>query len=430
MAMDTPEELRLRLDFLGFSAADQARLQALRPTIEQHLPNLVAAFYRHLLSFDATRDFLRDPAVKERLVELQRDYLLSLTAGTIDQSYLEARQRIGETHLRLGLEPRWFLGGSTLHFNLLAPLVFETARGDSILAERTLGSLAKILALDTQLVVEAYLERREHHLAYLNRELSEAGRNLAQDYQEQGSVLRQTTHRAQTAEQLASIATLVAGLAHEIGTPMGVIRGHAELLESAVEDERSRWRAGAIREQVDRISKIIESLLNMARPREPIRVPLELGKLTTDALGFLREKFRRSGIKIEKDFSEEVQIWGEPDRVQQLCLNLFLNAVDAMPEGGTLTVRLKADRDQAMHLIVSDTGAGIPAENLDQIFDPFFTTKAAGVGNGLGLVVARGIVLDLHGSIDVRSQIGRGSEFEVRLPQGNAQSDAPSNSGM
>jgi two-component system NtrC family sensor kinase len=190
------------------------------------------------------------------------------------------------------------------------------------------------------------------------------GRELARDYEEQSVELRETTRRAQVAEQLASIATLVAGLAHEIGTPMGVIRGHAELLESGVSDARSRWRAQAIREQIDRISGIIQTLLNMAKPREPVRIEVDLRTLIDDTLGFLGEKFRRRNIAAERQLKTVPTLYGDPDRLQQLFLNLFLNAADAMPQGGTLRVSLKPVGNNGVEVRVADTGFGIPPEKL------------------------------------------------------------------
>jgi signal transduction histidine kinase len=385
----------------------------------------VGAFYRHLLSFEPTRALLRDPAMKERLLQKQRDYLLSLAGASLDEQYVADRVRIGERHMEVGLEPRWYLGAYALYFSLLAPVIYEATREDPVRGERTVTALLKMLMLDAQIAMEAYIEKRERELEYLNQELASMGRELARDYEEQSVELRETTRRAQVAEQLASIATLVAGLAHEIGTPMGVIRGHAELLESGVSDARSRWRAQAIREQIDRISGIIQTLLNMAKPREPVRIEVDLRTLVDDTLGFLGEKFRRRNIVAERQLKTVPTLYGDPDRLQQLFLNLFLNAADAMPQGGTLRVSLKPVGNNGVEVCVADTGFGIPSEKLAQIFDPFFTTKTAGEGHGLGLVVAKAIVLDHEGSIDVRSELGRGTEFQITLPGGKPQSEVP-----
>ena len=232
-------DLRLRLEFLQFTDEDREALRAIRPLIEKHADAFVAAFYRHLLSFEPTRALLSDPQVKERLLHRQRDYLLSLTTGEIGPAYVDERTRIGETHERIGLEPRWYLGAYSLYVSLLLPLVYERYKAQPALAERTFGARFKLLMLDAQLAMESYMAQREEQLEYLTRELAASSRELERSYEEQGAELRETTERARSAERLASIGTLVAGLAHEIGTPMGVIQGHAEMLESSVTDEAS-----------------------------------------------------------------------------------------------------------------------------------------------------------------------------------------------
>jgi len=211
------------------------------------------------------------------------------------------------------------------------------------------------------------------------------------------------------------VATLAAGLAHEIGTPMGVIRGHAELLERSVADERGRWRLRTIQEQIDRISTIISTLLDLARPHAPDFQPTSLAEVLEDTLSFLDEKFRRRGVEVKRALSEVPRVMADREKLQQVFLNLYLNAADAMPEGGTLRVELR-DAGTEVEIRVTDTGAGIAPEDLPRIFDAFYTTKEAGAGNGLGLMVAQSIVTDHGGRIEARSAPGEGTEFRIRLP--------------
>jgi len=410
------EDTGQRLAFLGLGEEEQGYLAALRPLLERHADTLVAAFYRHLLSFERTRWLLRDPAVKERLLHKQRAYLLSLGNAQYDEEFLAERIAIGETHERIGLEPRWYLGAYAIYFSLLAPAVMEVFRSEPHRAERTLSALVKQLLLDAQLAMEAYIERHNRDLEYQNQELADAGQHLAREFEYQTSELRQVERRARAAEDLASVATLVAGLAHEIGTPMGVIQGHAELLESSVADERGRWRLRTIREQIDRISRIIQALLNTARPQQPVRVPILMDPVLETSLSFLAEKFRRRQIELERCFAPAPKILGDSGKLQQLFLNLFLNAVDAMPQGGKLVVNLGTDREGRVEVRIRDTGIGIPKDQLNQIFQPFYTTKEAGHGSGLGLVVAREIVADHEGQIEVASELGKGTEFRIRFP--------------
>lgn len=418
--MSRSASLEERLAFLGLMEADLLLLGELRPLLEQHAEGLVDAFYQHLLAFEPTRRLLADPQVKDRLLGKQRDYLLSLSEPRVDSAYEAERVRIGEVHEHVGLEPRWYLGAYGVYFSLLVPVICEAFGSDPNRTERMVAAVVKRLLLDAQLAMEAYMARREAELEHLNRELASLSRGLAQEVKESHFSLRETERRARAAEELASTATLVAGLAHEIGTPLGVIRGHAEALDTAVQGERPQWRLRTIRAQIDRISKIIEALLNMARPRESVRVPVALDEILEVTLAFVSEKLRRRGIQVVRDLRPVPPIAGDPEKLQQLWLNLFLNAADAMPEGGQLGVRLRAEEPERVEVHVSDTGAGIDPDALPHIFEPFYTTKPPGRGSGLGLLVARGIVLDHGGSIDVWSEPGKGSEFRISLPAGSS----------
>ena len=231
---------------------------------------------------------------------------------------------------------------------------------------------------------------------------------------------RTAERRVMAAEQLAAVGTLVAGLAHEIGTPMGVIQGHARLLEKAVQGEKAKWRLTTIQEQIARISRIIQSLLNMARPKATERVEVDLGSLLETTLSFLQEKLHRNRVRVIRDLAPTPSITGDPERLQQLLLNLFLNAVDAMQDGGELRIRLAPNGSGGASIWIGDTGVGIPANELDRIFDAFHTTKEAGKGNGLGLTVARRIVADHHGTLAVESVVGEGTEFQIQLPKSPA----------
>jgi len=410
------DDLELRLAFLGLGAEDVQALAALRPVIERNADALVAAFYRHLESFAPTRALLARPGVRERLLEKQRAYLLSLTEDTADPRYAEERLRIGVTHERVGVAPRWYLGAYALYFSMLVPMVCEAYPDDRSAAERALVALQRTLILDAQLAMEAYMERNRRELEVMNRQLAEHGRDLAREIEEQQVELRKTTSRARAAEQLASVATLVAGLAHEIGTPMSVIQGHADLLEATATDERERWRLQTIREQIDRISRIIQALLASARPRELERAPLDLAPLIENTLSFVAEKLRRRGITVETDLRPVPAVVADGEKLQQLFLNLFLNAVDAMPTGGALRVALAPLGEQEVEIRVADTGVGIEPQALGRIFEPFYTTKPAGQGSGLGLVVAHGIVLEHEGTIEAASTPGVGTEFRLVLP--------------
>jgi two-component system NtrC family sensor kinase len=179
-----------------------------------------------------------------------------------------------------------------------------------------------------------------------------------------------------------------------------------------------------IQEQVGRISKIIQTLLNMARPGKSQQVLVSLDSVIETTLAFLTEKFSRRGIEVESEIDSGPSVVGDPERLQQLFLNLFMNAVDAMPNGGRLRVTLKTTADDEIEIAVADDGQGIPERDLPRIFEPFFTSKEAGTGNGLGLMVAKGIVKDHGGSMKVESEQGHGTEFQILLPSSSGPADS------
>jgi two-component system sensor kinase FixL len=228
--------------------------------------------------------------------------------------------------------------------------------------------------------------------------------------------LRESERRARLAEDLASIGTLAAGLAHEVGTPMNVILGYAQMIHASVKDEATRERARIIREQVQRVSQIIQTLLNFARPGERSRGSVDLVEVVEATLSLLQERFRTHGIEVVRRFEALPEVWADDEKLQQLFINLGINAADAMPDGGTLAIHMTPRNSAEVEIRVADTGTGIAADVLPHLFEPFYTTKERGEGVGLGLAVVKGIVVDHGGSIDVSSEVGKGTEFCVVLP--------------
>lgn len=217
-------------------------------------------------------------------------------------------------------------------------------------------------------------------------------------------------------ERLAELGTLASGMAHEIGTPMNVILGRAELLMRKATDERTRRGLETIVTQVERITKIMNQLLSFARKRPAGRQGVNLEAIMIDVLDVLQERFKKHHIEVTKTVSPQLpMVLADPDQMNQVFLNLILNACQAMPEGGTLSLALHPT-DSMVELTIQDTGCGIPQEQLSKIFDPFFSTKAVGEGTGLGLTVVHGILQEHQGAIRVSSVPGQGTTFIVSLP--------------
>jgi signal transduction histidine kinase len=236
-------------------------------------------------------------------------------------------------------------------------------------------------------------------------------------------VLTDVTDRANLEEQLslsekmAAIGLLAAGVAHEVNTPLTGISSFTQMLldKSAPDDPRTQLLE-KIEQQTFRAAKIVNSLLNLARPSGREVAAVDLSIAITDVLALLEHQFKLSRIQVRKELAPDVVVMGVEYKLQQVFLNLFLNARDAMPKGGWLTIRLAGEGDQAT-VDVADTGTGIPAEHIARIYDPFFTTKADGRGTGLGLSVTYGIVQEHGGTLTCESDLGQGTRFRLVLPR-------------
>jgi signal transduction histidine kinase len=222
---------------------------------------------------------------------------------------------------------------------------------------------------------------------------------------------------------------MAAEIAHELGTPLNVIGGRARtILRKSADTAEVAKNAGIITDEVARITKIIRQVLDFSRSRGPTLTKVRLAAVVADALEFLRETTRKLGITVDARTADAPpEIPGDPDQIQQVCINLMTNAIHVMPHGGTLRIstdrvtRRKGGLDVAppaeyVVLAVSDTGPGIPAADRDRIFEPFFTTKDVGQGTGLGLAVTHGIVKEHDGWIEVDSPPAGGAVFRIFLP--------------
>jgi signal transduction histidine kinase len=219
------------------------------------------------------------------------------------------------------------------------------------------------------------------------------------------------------ADKLSSIGLLAAGVAHEVNTPLAVISTYAQMLAKQVpEDDQKSRLLEKIAKQTFRASEIVNSLLNFSRTSPGEFGDLDLNRVAEETVSLVRHQLERSHVHIAMDLEADPPvIRGNSGKLQQVFLNLVLNARDAMEGGGTLTIRTSTDHAIA-RVEVTDTGQGIPAEHLARIYDPFFTTKAARKGTGLGLAVTYGIVQEHGGSIEVHSQPGSGTTFQLEFP--------------
>ena len=218
-------------------------------------------------------------------------------------------------------------------------------------------------------------------------------------------------------EKLTSLGLLAAGVAHEVNTPLAVISNYIQMLARQLPGDDSRQKIiEKIVKQTFRASEIVNNLLNFSRTGAGEFAAISLNEVLEETLTLVAHPFRAAHVSVIKSFEENLpSMKGSGNRLQQVFLNLFLNARDAMPSGGMLEVRTSS-RNGSVEVEVTDTGTGIPTENMGRIFDPFFTTKATGRGTGLGLSVSYGIVQEHNGRIEVRSTPGKGTSFHLEFP--------------
>jgi signal transduction histidine kinase len=258
----------------------------------------------------------------------------------------------------------------------------------------------------------------------------EINRKLAEESEARLAALEQLRHT----DRLATVGHLAAGIAHELGTPLNVTSNRAEMIaERELPRAEVVHSAKVIIEQADRMADIIRQLLDFSRRRGGgRRMDADLREVATSTIDLVSGMATKAGIRIEYDGgAAPVPVFIDKNQMQQALMNIVLNGIQALPNGGRLRVRVESRRmqpppnvsDTGGHyqcICVEDDGPGIPPNHLRQLFEPFFTTKRVGEGTGLGLPVAHGIVAEHGGWIAVESVEGRGSRFSIMLPRATA----------
>jgi two-component system, NtrC family, sensor kinase len=225
--------------------------------------------------------------------------------------------------------------------------------------------------------------------------------------------------------KMAAVGNLTAGIAHELNNPLNNISITTEALIDEFDDwdkEEKLKMLNAIASQVERAGAIVANLLDFTRRDESSFEEISINDVLNRTVKLMGNEFTLNNIRLNLELGDNLpRIMGNVHDLQQVFLNLFLNAIQAMPDGGILAVKSYVEGG-LLRVDVGDTGIGIPTENLDKIFDPFFTTKAVGTGTGLGLSVSYGIIKKHHGHVSVSSEVGKGTVFSILLPLSGAMS--------
>jgi signal transduction histidine kinase len=232
----------------------------------------------------------------------------------------------------------------------------------------------------------------------------------------QSNLELQSTHeKLLQAEKLASLGILASGVAHEINNPLGGLFNCVDMLEERGEDKNFRQRyLDLLKDGLGSIENTVGKLLWMSSTGEKIPQDIEFKQALSDAFGLVEYKLKKSSISYKENIEAELAVWFDPYDLQQVLINLMINAVQSMPEGGILTINAFCKRSKVI-LEVSDTGEGIDKEDISKIFDPFYTTKQPGEGTGLGLWLTYEIVHSYGGDITVASRKNEGTTFSVIL---------------
>jgi two-component system NtrC family sensor kinase len=310
--------------------------------------------------------------------------------------------------------------GYLLSTNIARPILRLRALSQAVAA----GDLNQKTQLDRPDEIGELAEAFDTMTQHLREQTDEAARLYAETVQrntelaEINARLQSTQQQLVQSEKLAAVGQLTAGIVHDVKNPLTVIKGMAESLqdEPGLEPYASKELA-LIRDSATKANQIVSDLLTFSRQSTPEMQQQDLKATVEAALRITTYLTRQARVKLVAALPDQaVYVTYDAQQIEQVLINLIQNAIQAMPQGGTLRFSL-SQTDEAVALAVQDTGVGILPENLHRIFDPFFTTKPAGEGTGLGLSVSYGIIARHHGRIDVDSAVEQGTTFTILLPK-------------
>jgi two-component system NtrC family sensor kinase len=341
-----------------------------------------------------------------------------LYVGMLEKPYIDLRNRVMATFAGLAGLCTIFLIG------LLAFVAGQITRPLAVMVEATdriargdLNYRVEISGQDEIGRLAQEFNSMTDDLRNARENLTEWGRTLERRVEERTRQLREAEDQLIQSEKLASLGKMAAGVAHEINNPLtSIILNTHLLLEEKKEGDEEREPLTLVADEAARCAQIVSGLLNFARQTPAASAPADVNDIVERAVQLLEMQASVRNIRIERDTDPSLPLIKlDRNKIQQVFSNLTLNACEAMPRGGTLRITSRMSRDgTAVEIVFADTGVGIPRENIPKLFDPFFTTKS--FGTGLGLAVSYGIVRQRGGTIDVRSEVGRGATFTVRLP--------------
>jgi len=263
---------------------------------------------------------------------------------------------------------------------------------------------------------EVDLRKSNDEIGLLADSFNEMSRKMRADIDE----LQRLNEQLVRTEKLAAMGTLAAGVAHEVNNPLASISSLVQIMRAADgHSDETRERLNLISAQIERIGQVTRDMTNFARSRPAARGEIDVNKVIDTALRLASFDKAFQNLDIERETTKDLPaVHADEDQLQQVFLNLFLNSRDAMPDGGTLSIKV-SQNEKDLVVEIADDGTGIDSEDVNQVFDPFFTTKPTGKGTGLGLAVCYGIVTAHGGRIEKKNNVPTGTIFTVSLPISN-----------
>jgi signal transduction histidine kinase len=283
-------------------------------------------------------------------------------------------------------------------------------------------TLAAVQVTEGEYGTEVDLRKSNDEIGLLADSFNEMSRKMANDIEQ----LQQLNEQLIRTEKLAAMGTLAAGVAHEVNNPLASVSSLIQMMQSKDNlDEKTRENLKLIQTQIQRITQVTKDMMDFARVRPAARSLVDVNNLIEKSLRLASFDKSFQKLEIEKNLAENLpQVFADGDQLQQVFLNLFLNARDALPEGGKVAIGTASESTE-VRIAITDNGTGIKSDDVQKIFDPFFTTKPTGQGTGLGLAVCYGIITAHGGKIEVRPNASKGTTFYIALPADKSNAGGP-----
>ncbi|MBI5863468.1 MAG: hypothetical protein HZB38_02940 [Planctomycetes bacterium] len=386
------EIFRELISYIGFDQVDAERLRAAGPVVRSRFPMVVERFYAEIHRHPGARAVIDDELQLERLKQTLHRWMEGLFGGEYGEAYYEDRARVGRMHVRVGLAQHYMFAAMDVLRQELESSFRECLPHNY---EATESSLRKLLAIELAVMLESYKAANVEQVRLMER----------QEVQE----------RLTQAEHLARIGRLAASLAHEIKNPLAGISGAIQVIRDNMRHEDAhRPVLNEVLRQIDRLDGTVKDLLIFARPTPPRFERCDLHRVIARMVGILSQEQECQRVRlvhaaIRPAPAAEI----DEHQVEQVLMNLVLNAVHASRDGGIVTVSAGGDGEHVV-IDVEDEGCGMDPETRRRATEAFFTTKAK--GTGLGLSICARIIERHHGSLIIRSAVGKGTTVRIRLP--------------